>query len=49
MEQQLNRNRSEFFSLYLAFISTTLYPLCFAMTCARVVFPKPGGPFSRTI
>lgn len=32
---------------HLAFISTTLYPACFAMTWASVVFPRPGGPQSR--
>ena len=32
---------------HLAFISTALYPACFAMTWASVVFPKPGGPQSR--
>ena len=30
-----------------AFISTTLYPACLATTCARVVFPRPGGPWSK--
>lgn len=27
-----------------AFISTTLYPACFATTWAKVVLPRPGGP-----
>lgn len=31
-------------STYLALISTTLYPACFAIMCASVVFPSPGGP-----
>ena len=31
---------------HLAFISTTLYPACWAMTWARVVLPRPGGPHS---
>lgn len=35
------------YSSHLAFISTTLYPACCAMTCASVVFPRPGGPHSR--
>lgn len=31
---------------HLAFISTTQYPACRAITWARVVLPSPGGPHS---
>ena len=32
----------------LALSSRGLYPACFAMRCAEVVFPIPGGPEIRT-
>lgn len=34
------------FPPHLAFISTTQYPACRAITWARVVLPSPGGPHS---